>query len=77
MPNLYSIIFGEGIINDAVAILLFQAISNMMIKGESDSTTENFSLFTLNGLSTLFGEFFYLSTISFIIGIGLGFLLSY
>ena len=75
-PNLYSIIFGEGIINDAVAILLFQAISNMMKDG-NESTLSNFSLFSLNGMSILFKEFFYSATISFVIGIGLGFLLSY
>ena len=29
-PKLHSIIFGEGIFNDAVAILLFKAVNNMI-----------------------------------------------
>jgi NhaP-type Na+/H+ or K+/H+ antiporter len=38
---------------------------------------QSFSLLSLTGFSQLFVEFFYLSIISFCIGIGLGFLLSY
>jgi sodium/hydrogen exchanger 8 len=77
-PDLFSIIFGEGIINDAVAILLFQAINNMTKANKAGGHgVQSFSLLSLTGFSQLFVEFFYLSIISFCIGIGLGFLLSY
>jgi NhaP-type Na+/H+ or K+/H+ antiporter len=29
-PKLFSVVFGEGMVNDAVAIILFQAIYNLV-----------------------------------------------
>jgi len=33
-PTLFSIIFGEGIVNDAIAIILFQTVDGLLSSGE-------------------------------------------
>ena len=38
-PRLFSIIFGEGIVNDAIAIILFDAVNDLLQSGEGKSTT--------------------------------------
>jgi NhaP-type Na+/H+ or K+/H+ antiporter len=30
-PKLFSLVFGEGIVNDAVAIILFNTVSNIIV----------------------------------------------
>jgi sodium/hydrogen exchanger-like protein 6/7/sodium/hydrogen exchanger 8 len=34
-PKLFSLVFGEGIVNDAVAIILFNTVSNAITNGVS------------------------------------------
>jgi NhaP-type Na+/H+ or K+/H+ antiporter len=35
-PTLNSILFGEGVVNDAVSILLFRAVEKMITKDKED-----------------------------------------
>ena len=35
-PKLFSIIFGEGMVNDAVAIILFKVVGDIFDKGDTD-----------------------------------------
>ena len=39
-PILHSVLFGEGVINDAVAIILFRTIENIDIKNSSELNFE-------------------------------------
>ncbi|KAK6804862.1 hypothetical protein RDI58_002646 [Solanum bulbocastanum] len=61
-PLLYSLVFGEGVVNDATSVVLFNAIQNF------DLTSVNLSI----ALSFL-GNFFYLFLASTLLGAGLGF----
>lgn len=64
-PRLFSIIFGEGIVNDAVAIILFNTVVALFDDGA-----------TLNIASTI-GSFLLLGFASLAIGIFYGLLASY
>ena len=61
-PQLYSILFGEGIINDAVSIILFDSVKRNTISFESDDVSWLgilVGLFLLNFIgSMLIGTFF-------------------
>ena len=37
-PKLFSIVFGEGMVNDAVAIILFKVVGDIFDNGSDDST---------------------------------------
>lgn len=67
-PKLYSLVFGEGITNDAVSIILFQAID------ELDESNQEFTFVTF--LSIL-GNFVELTIVSLVIGLFFGLLASY
>ena len=83
-PKLHSIIFGEGIFNDAVAILLFKAVNILILVSIFSSTFfglirkkhEDQSFFSVGGIVKLLWEFLKLSTESLLIGVILGFTLS-
>jgi len=73
-PKLNAILFGEGIINDAVSILLFRTIKTFFVdrKGaDGESASFSFNIFLSIG-----GEFIYLSFFSLLIGISLALVLS-
>lgn len=61
-PLLHALVFGEGVVNDATAIVLLQAVQN--IRSESE--------LTLTNLFIVFVSFINLSIISLILGVGIG-----
>lgn len=65
-PLLYSLVFGEGVVNDATSIVLFNAV-------------HNFDLTHIDGSTALqlFGNFVYLFLTSTALGIGAGLLSAY
>lgn len=69
-PRLNSILFGEGIVNDAVSILLFNTVKAFF----GGSGAENG--FSLDLLVSMTLQFFYLSFFSLLIGIGAGLLVA-
>ena len=60
-PKLYSLVFGEGITNDAVAIILFNSVLNY----ESRSSTDGFSASSIGHISL---DFFFLGFRSILCG---------
>lgn len=64
-PKLFSVVFGEGIVNDAVSIILFNAVLNFAKSGD---TFDGAAV----GVITL--EFFYLLAMSLLIGLFFGLL---
>ncbi|CAK8564144.1 unnamed protein product [Lathyrus sativus] len=64
-PLLYSIVFGEGVVNDAMSIVLFNSVQSL-----------NFSTITVTALELL-GTFLYLFCTSTVLGIGVGLLSAY
>eukprot|EP01018_Ginkgo_biloba_P026220 Gb_06188 [translate_table: standard] len=65
-PLLYSLVFGEGVVNDATSIVLFNAV-------------HNFDLSHIDGITglKLFGNFVYLFFTSTALGVGAGLLSAY
>nr|ALP46548.1 vacuoloar Na+/H+ antiporter 3 [Eschscholzia californica] len=65
-PLLYSLVFGEGVVNDATSVVLFNAI-------------QNFDLTRINSTTALqlIGNFLYLFTISTLLGVFAGLLSAY
>lgn len=70
-PTLNSILFGEGVVNDAASILIYQAVAEM-IRSSEGSKDEND--LPING--TLIGKtvwnFVYISILSILLGMGFG-----
>lgn len=56
-PLLYSLVFGEGVVNDATSVVLFNAISNFDLSDMNYYTALDFvaNFFKLFGLSTFLG----------------------
>nr|GEZ18605.1 sodium/hydrogen exchanger 4-like isoform X2 [Tanacetum cinerariifolium] len=65
-PLLYSLVFGEGVVNDATSVVLFNAVQKI----NAD---------TINGLTALhiFLNFLYLFTTSTLLGVGAGLVTAY
>jgi NhaP-type Na+/H+ or K+/H+ antiporter len=57
-PLLYSLVFGEGVVNDATSVVLFNAIQNLDLD-HLDSTT----------ILKFIGNFLYLLTTSTFLGV--------
>ena len=70
-PQLFSIIFGEGITNDAVSIILFNTVEPFI--GTNGQTTEDFTWVTP---FKIIGNFLLLGIVSLLIGITFGLLAS-
>lgn len=64
-PDLHSILFGEGVINDAVALILFATVANI-----------NFDEFG-SAIPMLFFNFFKVTSLSILLGLFFGFVISY
>jgi len=64
-PKLNSILFGEGIMNDAVSILIFRSVKNYMVASTFDE-------FGLKAILLLIMEFGYLLVMSVFIGMFFG-----
>ena len=59
-PKIFSILLGEGLWNDAVAVVLAQSAEKLVEKHQS---------YTLSTVGILIGNFFYLSIVSAVIGL--------
>ena len=70
-PKVHSIIFGEGLLNDAMAIILFN-LSKKLIAAPEDS-----DLFSQSGLFLLLKEFGFSITLSIVVGLGAGYAFLY
>lgn len=73
-PKLFSIILGEGLFNDAVAIILYQTMVSIIKEANNDSAQES------SGAETImkaFLGFLSLSSQSILIGLLFGFTVSY
>jgi len=73
-PKLFSIILGEGLFNDAVAIIFYQTMKGIQkgVKSGVSVQTNNWMLYL-----TVIGNFFSLSLQSILIGVFFGFACSY
>ena len=69
--TLNSVLFGEGVINDAVAILLFKAIENVINNGGPNGSLGR------EQIIKMVIEFLYLATSSLVLGIFFGLFCSY
>ena len=67
-PRLDSLIYGESIVNDAVAIVLFKAFGSLV----SREQTLGFSVSTADAVPIITGDFFKLSFGSTAVGLGVG-----
>jgi len=65
-PILNSVLFGEGIFNDAVSILIFRSVKNYM------SENSSFSQISWGISLTIFVDFVYLLIVSLAVGIMIG-----
>ncbi|KAJ4846215.1 monovalent cation:H+ antiporter, CPA1 (nhx1) [Turnera subulata] len=65
-PLLYSLVFGEGVVNDATSVVLFNAIQRFDLSHITSSITLQ-----------LFGRFLYLFASSTLLGVGVGLLSAY
>ncbi|KAD3641746.1 hypothetical protein E3N88_30970 [Mikania micrantha] len=65
-PLLYSLVFGEGVVNDATSVVIFNAVQNF-----------DLSRITTSEAFHLIGNFFYLFATSTILGAGAGLLSAY
>jgi NhaP-type Na+/H+ or K+/H+ antiporter len=65
-PLLYSLVFGEGVVNDATSVVLFNAVQKIQFE-------------SLTGWTALqvFGNFLYLFSTSTLLGIGVGLITSF
>lgn len=63
-PKLYSILFGESTLNDAVAVILFQVFETL-------SNKKNITI-DIDVFDTIIGQFFLIGSLSLIIGIIFG-----
>ena len=70
-PKLFSIIFGEGIVNDAIALILFQSVAVIKKDVQDDGAID----YTI-GLTILW-QFILLALTSLAVGITLGLVASY
>ena len=67
-PKLFAILFGEGVVNDAVCIVLYRILRQFTLSGKE---------FTSGTPITMFGEFLKLAFFSFLVGLLIGCMCAY
>lgn len=70
-PTLNSILFGEGVVNDAAAILIYQAVAEM-IESSDDSSGEDDLPITVGLIGKTVWNFLYISVLSILLGMLFG-----
>lgn len=69
-PKLYTVIFGESILNDAIAIVLFETAQKYVPKAGQDGSESSLGVFTLfEAIGKFLGVFFGSLVIGVVIGI--------
>jgi solute carrier family 9 (sodium/hydrogen exchanger), member 8 len=76
-PLLYSLVFGESVLNDAIAISLFNVFASYYEKGFSDGENASSTAFSYSQISHALGTFALVSFLSVLVGIALGLLPSF
>ena len=73
-PTLNSILFGEGVVNDAAAILIYQAVVEMILSSKhGDKAVGNEDLpITVKLIGTTIWNFIYISILSILLGVAFG-----
>lgn len=75
-PTLNSILFGEGVVNDAVSILIFKSVEKMVEGSHGNEKEDVIDLtgveITTNEIFKTIGQFFLLTSLSLLVGIGVG-----
>jgi NhaP-type Na+/H+ or K+/H+ antiporter len=79
-PTLNSILFGEGVVNDAVSILLFRAVERLMkveIEENGGFTNKSELNISMNEIGLMFISFVVLTFCSIVIGLSFGLLCAF
>jgi NhaP-type Na+/H+ or K+/H+ antiporter len=71
-PTLNSILFGEGVVNDAAAILIYQAVVEMIESSTHSSSSESNLPITAGLIGKTVWNFIYISFLSILLGILFG-----
>lgn len=71
-PTLNSILFGEGVVNDAVAILIYKAVQEMILRVSEEGEVVEEVAITLNTIGITLWNFIYVSVLSVVLGLGTG-----
>lgn len=72
-PKLFPILFGEGVVNDAVCIVLYQIIKSFLDKGDSKFEKINYIDFSIKTPFKMTEQFLTLFFLSLIVAICVGF----
>jgi solute carrier family 9 (sodium/hydrogen exchanger), member 8 len=76
-PLLYSLVFGESVLNDAIAISLFNVFASYYEKGAKGGVSASSSPFSYSQIAHALGTFALVSILSILVGIALGLLPSF
>jgi sodium/hydrogen exchanger 8 len=71
-PLLYSLVFGESVLNDAIAISLFNVFASFYEKGGQGDDTTGATSFSSSQIPRALGTFLLVSFLSILVGIALG-----
>jgi sodium/hydrogen exchanger 8 len=76
-PLLYSLVFGESVLNDAIAISMFNVFASFYEKDQRDGDSSGKTSFNTSQVPRALGTFLLVSFLSVLLGIALGLLPSF